>query len=90
MWHAPTDVSRRLEDTIRELCTRAVNARDFEEVTAICSELRSALNQYVNRLRVRAAGYSPPPERRSEANELSAMPNQNATKDEHEHKDDEE
>jgi len=58
-------VSRRLEDTIRELCTRAVKARDVEEVTAICSELRGALNQYVGRLRSRAVGYVTPSERRS-------------------------
>lgn len=65
MWHAAADVSRRLEDTIRELCNRAIGAKDTREVTAICSELRAAMNEYVRRLRSRAVSHELPSERRS-------------------------
>jgi nitrate reductase assembly molybdenum cofactor insertion protein NarJ len=46
---------RRLEDRIRELCSRAVAAEDLQKVKPILAELQSAIHQYTHRLRVRAA-----------------------------------
>jgi hypothetical protein len=59
-------VSRRLEDKIRDLCNRAVSAKETSEVIAICSDLRMALNQYVARLRGRVFDYAQLAERRLE------------------------
>jgi hypothetical protein len=46
--------SRRLEDRIRELCAKAV-AADSSELSAIFSELKSALHEHSERLRKLAA-----------------------------------
>jgi hypothetical protein len=43
--------ARRLDDRIRELCTKAVAAKDPEEVNLILSELRATIRQYMQRLK---------------------------------------
>jgi hypothetical protein len=47
--------TRRLEDRIRELCSRVVASEDSEELNAILPELREALHWAIERLRTRAA-----------------------------------
>ncbi len=47
--------SRRLEDRIRELCAEAVAAKSSHKARPIVAELRSAIHQYTQRLRSRAA-----------------------------------
>jgi hypothetical protein len=47
--------SRRLEDRIRELCARVVAAKSFDELNLILPELRSAIHQAIQRVRLRAA-----------------------------------
>jgi hypothetical protein len=46
--------SRRLEDRIRELCTKVVASKDAEELEPILSELKGAIHQAVERVRARA------------------------------------
>jgi hypothetical protein len=60
---------RRLDDKIRQLCASAVDTKNHQKVKPILSELRSAIHQYTQRLRTRAAvvitgGSDVPPERR--------------------------
>ena len=61
---------RRLEDRVRELCSKALAARDHE-LTAILAELQAALHEHSERLRqiaiLKLAGIKGelPPERRS-------------------------
>lgn len=55
---------RRLEDKIRGLCARAINAEGEEDLKPLLSELRDALRQHVERIRKRFADYPPPVERR--------------------------
>ena len=45
---------RRLEDRIRELCTRSITAREDE--LAIIADLRAALREHVERIRQVVAG----------------------------------
>jgi hypothetical protein len=65
-------VARRLEDRIRDLCTKAV-AAGSGELNPVLSELKAALHEHTQRLRRMAAAStlrSPrefPPERRSGA-----------------------
>jgi hypothetical protein len=47
--------SRRLDDRIRELCAHAVAADNSPHMKSILSELQSAIHQYTQRLRARAA-----------------------------------
>jgi hypothetical protein len=65
--------ARRLDDRIRELCTDAVAAEDYPKAKSILSELQSAVHQYTQRLRARAAailtGRAFPPERRQNSDD---------------------
>jgi hypothetical protein len=61
---------RRLDDKIRQLCASAVDTKNPQKVKPILSELRSAIHQYTQRLRTRAAagvtgGSEVTPERRN-------------------------
>jgi hypothetical protein len=47
--------SRRLEDRIRELCTKAVAADDSADFSELMRQLREALREHANRLRQLAA-----------------------------------
>ncbi len=49
-----TCMHRRLEDKIRELCTRSITAREDE--LAIIADLRAALREHVERVRNAIAG----------------------------------
>jgi hypothetical protein len=51
IWFVP---ARRLEDRIRELCAKVLQARDAE-VNSTLSELRSAMQEHTQRLRNLAA-----------------------------------
>ena len=42
---------RRLEDRIRELCTKTLSAQRTSELEPILSELNSALHEHAERLR---------------------------------------
>ncbi len=46
--------SRRLDDRIRELCAKVVASTDPKELEVILPELRSALHQAIERIRVRS------------------------------------
>ena len=48
-----TGASRRLEDRIRELCSKAVSSDD-SEFSTVMSELRAAMREHVERIRTRA------------------------------------
>ena len=58
-------MSRRLEDRIRELCTRAVVTSDLDELDTILKQLRPALRQHIDLLRRLAAERLVPPQRRN-------------------------
>lgn len=47
--------ARRLDDRIRELCAEAVVAKSSQNARLILAELQSAIHQYTQRLRSRAA-----------------------------------
>jgi len=47
--------SRRLEDRIRELCTKAVAAPGSADFNEVMQQLRAALHEHANRLRQLAA-----------------------------------
>jgi hypothetical protein len=47
--------SRRLDDRIRELCARVVASEDPDELKLILPELRRAIHEATERLRLRAA-----------------------------------
>jgi hypothetical protein len=47
--------SRRLEDRIRELCSKCVNAKDTAELQSAIEKLKIALREHTNRLRELAA-----------------------------------
>jgi hypothetical protein len=47
--------SRRLEDRIRELCSKCVNAKDTAELEPAVEKLKTALRQHTSRLRELAA-----------------------------------
>jgi hypothetical protein len=47
--------ARRLEDRIRELCTKAVAADDSTDFSEVMQNLREALREHANRLRQLAA-----------------------------------
>ena len=47
--------SRRLEDRIRELCTKAVATDDSADFSEVMQQLREALREHSNRLRELAA-----------------------------------
>jgi len=47
--------SRRLEDRIRALCTKAVAADDSADFSEVMRQLREALREHANRLRQLAA-----------------------------------
>jgi len=46
---------RRLEDRIRELCTKAVDTPDPAELNVVMQQLREALREHAKRLRLLAA-----------------------------------
>ena len=46
--------SRRVDDRIKELCARLVASKDSDDVNLILPELRAALHQSIERLRIRA------------------------------------
>lgn len=56
--------SRRLEDRIRSLCTRAVAATDPAELMPILEQLTAALRDHTVRVRQLATMRPTPPERR--------------------------
>jgi hypothetical protein len=56
--------SRRLEDRIHALLTKALRSTDSEELEAVIRELRAALYEQIRRLREMAAVQSGPPRRR--------------------------
>ena len=45
---------RRLDDRIRELCARVIASRNAEELNLILPELRKAIHEATQRLRLRA------------------------------------
>jgi len=47
--------SRRLDDRIRELCASLVASSEHHDVDHILSELKAALHESIERLRIRAA-----------------------------------
>ena len=47
--------SRRLEDRIRELCSKAVTGDDSVDFSELMQQLREALREHANRLRQLAA-----------------------------------
>jgi hypothetical protein len=47
---------RLLEDRIRELCARAVDAQDPESLRVVLTELRAALGEHHARLKALVAG----------------------------------
>jgi hypothetical protein len=47
--------SRRLEDRIRELCTKVVASKDSDELHTILPELRGAIHEATERIRLQAA-----------------------------------
>lgn len=47
--------SRRLDDRIRELCARVVASTEHHDVDLILPELRAAIHESIERLRIRAA-----------------------------------
>jgi hypothetical protein len=51
---SPSMRRRRLEDRIRELCTRATTARE-PELTTVLGELQGAIHEHVERIRKMAA-----------------------------------
>jgi hypothetical protein len=46
--------TRRLDDRIREMCARVVALKDGDAVDPVLPELRAALHQSIERLRIRA------------------------------------
>jgi hypothetical protein len=54
---------RRLEDRIRELCTRAIDTAEHAQFNEVIEEIREALHEHANRLRKLAATKIPEPER---------------------------
>jgi hypothetical protein len=60
--------SRRLDDRIRELCARVIASENSDELNLILPELRTAIHEATERLRLRAAatlmGNSKPPKER--------------------------
>lgn len=54
----------RLEDRIRALCQELVES-DEEEFESVAEELRSALKEHIERLRIRLAALSTSSERRT-------------------------
>jgi hypothetical protein len=48
--------SRRLDDRIRELCARLIHLKEHDDLDLILPELKAALHQSIERLRIRAAG----------------------------------
>jgi hypothetical protein len=46
---------RRLEDRIRHLCAKAVSVQESDDLSAILTELKSALQEHTQRLRALAA-----------------------------------
>jgi hypothetical protein len=57
--------SRRLEDRIRELCTKAVGTPEPAEFSQVIQQLREALHEHANRLRQLAAVKLPSRKRRN-------------------------
>jgi uncharacterized coiled-coil protein SlyX len=55
---------RRLDDRIRELCTKAVATPDSAELNKVITDLRAAMQEHTKRLRKLAVRSSIPPERR--------------------------
>ena len=46
--------SRRLDDRIRQLCAKVVASKDADELHLVLPELKSAIHEAVERLRIRA------------------------------------
>jgi hypothetical protein len=44
-------VHRRLEDRIRNLCSRALETQDLQELCKVLEELRGAIHEHTRRLR---------------------------------------
>ncbi len=61
----------RLEDRIRELCSRALATSDSPELTNLVKELRAALHEHTERLRQRLQ-FPIPPDRRTRTPDSSA------------------
>ena len=55
---------RRLEDRIRELCTRAIDTAEHAQFSEVIEELREALHEHTKRPRKLAASKIPNLERR--------------------------
>ncbi len=46
--------SRRLEDRIREMCAKVAASRDQDELNLILPELKTAIHQAIERVRIKA------------------------------------
>lgn len=46
--------SRRLEDRIRDLCARVVEAKNQDELNLVLPQLKTAIHQAIERVRTRA------------------------------------
>ena len=46
--------SRRAEDRIRELCAKVIASKDSDELEILLTELRSAIHQAIQRVRMKA------------------------------------
>jgi hypothetical protein len=55
----------RLEDKIRDLCTKIVSDEDNPEVVATAVQLREALHEHLKCVRARMSAFPPPVERRT-------------------------
>ena len=59
-------MSPRMEDRIRELCAKAISAKEGAEMEAALKELRAALSEHIQQLR-KQVNAIPIPERRPSA-----------------------
>jgi hypothetical protein len=55
----------RLEDKIRDLCTKIVSSEDNSEVVVTIVQLRHALHEHLKCVRARMSAFPPPVERRT-------------------------
>ena len=58
-------MDRRLEDRIRKLCDKVINAEDDREFQSLATELRESLSEQIGRLRAKLRDYPVTVERRS-------------------------
>jgi hypothetical protein len=63
--NCPVSPTRRIEDHIRSLCKKLVEANDSEEFRTLAMELRASLSEHIGRMRHRLGDYPLATERRS-------------------------